>query len=77
LAPFRLEISEHAAERFKQRGITRQHVRDCLARGSRIGFDLRGRFICAAQIMGRELIVVYLEIPLGVLVVTAYWKGDE
>ena len=53
------------------------HVRDCLARGSRIGFDLRGRFICAAQIMGRELIVVYLEIPLGVLVITAYWKGDE
>ena len=76
MAPFRLEISEHAAGRFKQRGITRQHVRDCVARGNQMGFDLRGRFICAAQIMGRELIVVYLDITHGVLIVTTYLKGD-
>lgn len=77
MAPFRVEISEHAAARFKQRAITRQDVRECVAKGRRVGFDLRGRFICLAQIAGRELVVVYIEIPLGVLVVTAYWKGEE
>ena len=37
--------------------------------------DLRGRQICQARIDGDDLIVVCIEIPQGVLVVTAYWKG--
>jgi hypothetical protein len=77
VAPSRLEISENAASRLKQRSITRQHVRDCLAVGDTIGFDIRGRFICLGQVAGKELIVIYIKIPLGVLVVTAYWKGDS
>ena len=75
MTPFRLEISEHAALRLKQRLITREQVRTCVAKGSVLGFDLRGRQICQARIDGDDLIVVCIEIPQGVLVVTAYWKG--
>ena len=75
MTPFRLEISEHAALRLKQRLITREQVRTCVAKGSVLGFDLHGRHICQARVDGDDLIVIYIEIPQGVLVVTAYWKG--
>ena len=75
MTPFRLELSEHAAARLKQRLITREHVRKCVAKGNILGFDLRGRVVCQARIGRDDLVVVYIEIPQGVLVVTAYWKG--
>ena len=34
-----------------------------------------GRVLCQARIDREDLVVVYIEIPQGVLVVTAYWKG--
>lgn len=42
MTPFRLELSDHAAARLKQRLITREQVRNCVAKGTVLGFDLRG-----------------------------------
>ena len=75
MTPFRLELSDHAAARLKQRLITREQVRSCVAKETVLGFDLRGRVLCQARIDREDLVVVYIEIPQGVLVVTAYWKG--
>jgi len=76
MAPSRLEISDHAQDRIKQRGITRQQVRNCLNLGKITGIDLRGRKICQKRIGSRLLIVVYIEVVGGQLVVTACWKGE-
>ena len=75
MTPLRLDLSEHAAARLKQRLITREQVRNCVAKGNILGFDLRGRVVCQARIGRDDLVVVYIEIPQRVLVVTAYWKG--
>jgi hypothetical protein len=76
MAPSRLEISDHAEERLKQRGITRQQVRNCLNLGATVGIDLRGRKICQKRIGSRLLIVIYIEVVGGQCVITAYWKGE-
>ena len=75
MAPFRLEVSDHAALRLKQRSITREQVRTCIASGNVIGYDIRGRTISQIHFNGEFLIVIYLPIPLGAIVVTAYWGG--
>lgn len=74
MSPFKLEISDHAAQRIKQRVITRALVRRCVVSGQIVGFDIRGRVIREMSFGKRKLVVVYLEIKLGALVVTAYWK---
>ncbi len=76
MAPFRLEVSEHAAFRLKQRSITREQVRACVASGNVIGYDVRGRTISQIHFNGDYLVVIYVPIPLGALVVTAYWGGS-
>ena len=76
MAPFRLEVSDHAALRLKQRSITREEVRSCIASGSIVGYDIRGRTISQIRLNGDVLIVIHLPIPLGAIVVTAYWGGS-
>jgi hypothetical protein len=74
MSPFRLEISDHAAARFRERGITRQLVRACIAYGDVGSVDLSGRLVCEWSVRRKILVVVYIEVKGGVLVVTAYWK---
>ena len=74
MSPFKLEISDHAAQRLKQRLITRDLVRQCVIKGQLVGFDIRGRVIREFLVGRRRLVVIYIEITLGVLVVTAYWR---
>ena len=76
MSPAKLEISDHAQDRLRQRRITRQQVRDALAGGEPIGVDLRGRRMVRKKIRGRYLIVVYLTVIGGFLLITAYWKGE-
>lgn len=75
MSPAKLELSDHAKERLKQRRITRQQVRDALASGEFLGVDLRGRRMVGKKVRGRILIVVYITAAGGFLVITAYWKG--
>ena len=75
MSPARLEISDHAKLRLKQRDITRQKVRECLAKGKVTGVDLRGRRISEYTTGQKSLVVIYLEVKGGYLIVTAYWKG--
>ena len=75
MAPAHLEISTHAAERFRERVITRSQVRLCLAKGKLCGLDLRGRFVRELKIEKQVLVVVYLQVKAGYSVITAYWKG--
>jgi hypothetical protein len=75
MSPAHLEISEHAAERLRERVITRSQVRQCLAKGDLIGLDLRGRFVKEIKITRRILVVVYLQAKAGYIVITAYWRS--
>lgn len=75
MTPFRLEVSDHAALRLSQRGISRQIIRQCVATGILENLDVGGRLVKALRIRQRILVVVYLEVRGGALVVTAYWKG--
>ena len=75
MSPARLEISAHAAERLRERVITRSELRQCLAKGELSGLDLRGRFVNEIKIAKRILVVVYLQAKAGYIVITAYWKG--
>ena len=75
MTPFRLEVSDHAADRIHQRGITRQLIRQCIATGTLETLDVGGRLVKTLRVQRRTLIVVYLDIRGGgALVVTAYWK---
>jgi Domain of unknown function (DUF4258) len=76
MAPSRLEISNHAKERLKQRLITRNLIRKTLALGNLVGTDLKGRKIKQKKFGKRILIVVYLENIGGQSVITSYWKGE-
>lgn len=75
MSPAHLEISEHAAERLRERVITRSQVRLCLAKGELTGLDLRGRFVREIKITKRILVVVYLQAKAGYIVITAYWRS--
>ncbi|MCX6105044.1 MAG: DUF4258 domain-containing protein [Proteobacteria bacterium] len=75
MSPAHLEISEHAAERLRERVITRSQVRQCLAKGELTGLDLRGRFVREIKITKRILVVVYLQAKAGYIVITAYWRS--
>jgi len=75
-AKVRVEYSDHAKERLRERRITRRQVTQCLFDGSLMGFDLRGRKMNQQKIGTRTLIVVYLDSDGGgKVVITAYWKG--
>jgi Domain of unknown function (DUF4258) len=76
MAPSRLEISNHAKERLKQRLITRNLIRKTLALGKLVGTDLKGRKIKQKKFGKRILIVVYMENMGGQSVITSYWKGE-
>jgi hypothetical protein len=76
MSPSRLEVSDHAKERLKQRSITRQKIRECLAKGRISGVDLKGRRIAELKSGRKTLVVIYLEVTGGYLIVTAYWKGE-
>ena len=75
MSPVFVRISEHAASRMKQRGITRRQVRRCLTRGKAVGVDITGRRIKRIRVNHDVLEVIYLEVAGGYLVVTAYVKG--
>lgn len=74
MAPAHLDISTHAAERLRERLITRNQVRICLAKGRLCGVDVRGRYVKEVRIERRVLVVVYLQVKAGYLVITAYWR---
>lgn len=74
MSPSRLEISDHAAGRLRERQISRQAVRNCLAQGTLVGLDIGGRLVRTLTVGRRTLVVVYLEVKGGALVVTAYWR---
>ena len=74
MAPARLEIPQHAALRLRQRRISRQMIRRCIARGQLLGIDVNGRSIAALAVGKRTLVVVYIAEKHGFLAVTAYWK---
>lgn len=75
-AKVRVEYSEHALERMKERRITRQQVTKCLFDGGLAGFDLRGRRMMQVKINGRVLLVIYVDLDGGGKhVITTYWKG--
>jgi Domain of unknown function (DUF4258) len=74
MAPFRLDISEHAAHRLKERGITREVIRRCISAGERTSLDVNGRLVKQLLFKDKILTVVYLELKGGALVITAYWK---
>ena len=76
MAPSRLDVSNHAKERLKQRKITRNLIRKVLALGTLVGADLKGRRIKQKKFGKRTLIVIYVENVGGQSVVTAYWKGE-
>ncbi len=75
-ARVRVEFSEHAQNRMKERRITRQQATKCLFDGDLAGFDLRGRKVREKKFNGRVLVVIYVDTGGGGrLVVTTYWKG--
>ncbi|HLB58799.1 MAG TPA: DUF4258 domain-containing protein [Bdellovibrionota bacterium] len=74
MTPFFLEISRHAKERIKQRRITRKKIRDCIIHGDLLNIDYRERRTRALKFGAKTLEVIYLEIKMGYLVVTAYWR---
>lgn len=76
MTPFRLEVSDHAAQRLRQRGITREAIRRNIALGQLAGLDVNGRLVKEYWVRRRCLVVVYLEMRGGALVITAYWKGE-
>lgn len=76
MAPSRLEISNHAKRRLKQRKITRNLLRKTLALGTLVRMDLKGRKIKQKKFGKRTLIVVYIENIGGQSVITSYWKGE-
>ena len=76
MSPARLDISKHAKERLKQRGITRQRVREAMAKGQIISLDYRDRKLAEHSVGQKTLVVIYLEIKGGYLIVTAFWKGE-
>ena len=76
MAPSRLELSEHANERLRQRCITRDQIRRVLRQSSQLTTsDINGRKIKEKKFGKKILVVVYLDILGGQLIVTAYWKG--
>ena len=74
MSSYRIEVSDHAHDRLKQRKITREQARLTIIRGNLIGLDIRGRQISSRSFGSRVLVVVYLVIPSGYLLVTAYWR---
>ena len=75
-AKIKVEYSDHARERLKERSITRAQIVDCLFHGNLAGFDVRGRKISQKKIGSHTLIVIFLDVAGGgKVVVTAYWKG--
>ncbi len=76
MAPFNLEISDHAALRLKERRVTREQVRRCLAKGTLTAVDTNGRSIKRFAFKKRVLEVIYVERQLGFVIVTAYWRGE-
>ncbi len=75
MSPFRIDFSQNAQDRLKQRRITRKDVRRCLIDGMICGVDIRGRKIKRLGFSKRVLEVVYLETANTIVIVTAYWKG--
>jgi hypothetical protein len=75
MSPSRLEVSPHAIERLKQRLITRENVRLCLAEGLLVSADISGRLVKEKKIGKKTLVVVYINELGGQMLVTAYWKG--
>ena len=77
--PKRIEYSEHAAARLRQRKITRQDVRWLLARGIRTKEWSRGgtQYWGARGYLGKwEAQVIFLEDATRQLIVTVQWLGD-
>lgn len=74
MTPFRLDVSDHAAYRLRERGITREGVRRCIAKGDRTSLDVNGRLVKEIRLKRKILVVVYIELKDGALVITAYWK---
>jgi hypothetical protein len=75
VSPFRLEVSDHAEDRLKLRGITRQLVRQCIAKGKLDSLDVSGRLVRELNVGRKTLVVVNLDIDGGALLVTAYWRA--
>lgn len=73
---FRIEISEHAATRLKKRQITRQLTRYCLVNGTLVSLDQSGRKVKACRIKDKLLEAVFIDEKDGVLLITAYWRGE-